>query len=221
MDNKEIDSNLWKDQGNIFYKQENYEEAIRCYHEALVINPNSESAWHNLGMTLKRQGKTEESKFCFDKEKQCSSDISSKTQITPKTEKSSQRKKIVKISLIVIPILVVAILAMFLLFPSNPPSNPTISPSLPPNSNSPISPNLPPTTPNVYTNTQLNQPCPEGYFLGDDGNCWENGSVKCDCGGFAYCQPGGVCIQNEWVEQCPPGYIQGAEGGCWENSSVK
>jgi tetratricopeptide (TPR) repeat protein len=221
VDDKEINSNLLKDQGNIFYKQGNYEEAVRCYHDALVLNPNSDSAWHNLGMVLKRQGKIEESEYCFKKANGLTKETSLKNQIPPEKKKPLQKKKIIKISIIIIPIVVVAIIAILLLFPPVSQSNPPLSSNLPPTSNSPISPTPPPATPVVNSNVQLNQPCPDGYFLGDDGNCWENGSVKCNCGGYAYCQPGGVCVNNEWVEKCPEGYLQGAEGGCYENSSVK
>jgi len=48
-------------------------EAIKCFDEAIKINPNFAGAWHNKGLALRNLGKNEEAVKCFDKAKNISS----------------------------------------------------------------------------------------------------------------------------------------------------
>ena len=43
-----------------------YEESIKCYDEAIKLNPKNENAWNNKGYSLNNIGKYEESIKCFD-----------------------------------------------------------------------------------------------------------------------------------------------------------
>lgn len=43
------------------------EEAIRCYDEAIKINPKDAEVWYNKGMSLKILEKDSESRDCFKK----------------------------------------------------------------------------------------------------------------------------------------------------------
>jgi tetratricopeptide (TPR) repeat protein len=62
MDNGAI---AWKEKGNAYYKQKRYEEALRCYSEAVQADPLYADAWYNLGMTCRALGYTDESVTCF------------------------------------------------------------------------------------------------------------------------------------------------------------
>jgi hypothetical protein len=55
----------WKEKGNGFYKQRRFDEALRCYLEAVEIDPLFADAWYNLGMTCKALGYQKESVTCF------------------------------------------------------------------------------------------------------------------------------------------------------------
>ena len=62
----------WKDQGNVYYKQKRYEEALRCYSEAVQIDPLYADAWYNLGMTCRALGYADEAGTCFERAKKYS-----------------------------------------------------------------------------------------------------------------------------------------------------
>lgn len=122
--NEKNNSDSWKEKGNEFYKQGNYEEAIQCYHDAIVLNPTSESAWHNLGMAYSRAGKVEDSKFCFNKEKELSS--IPKSPLRPKKVKPI--KKVALFASIIILIIIIGVIVIPPLFIPpipNPPINTT------------------------------------------------------------------------------------------------
>lgn len=57
----------WKKRGDEFIKSEKYEDAIKCYKEALKINPNYVSAWNNLGFVNSKLGRIDEAKKCREK----------------------------------------------------------------------------------------------------------------------------------------------------------
>jgi tetratricopeptide (TPR) repeat protein len=59
----------WKEQGNTYYKQKRFHEALGCYAEAVRIDPRYSDAWHNLGLACKALGYEQEAKSCFEKEK--------------------------------------------------------------------------------------------------------------------------------------------------------
>jgi tetratricopeptide (TPR) repeat protein len=71
MDNVQ-DSDFWKDQGNNYYKTGNYIDAIISYKRALEINPGSDKAWYNLGMTYNRMNNKKDSRSCFEKSQELS-----------------------------------------------------------------------------------------------------------------------------------------------------
>ena len=112
--NTNDDSDLWKEKGNQFYIKENYEEAAKCYHQALEINPKSSSTWHNLGMVCRKLGKVEDSQFCFKQAEQYTLKSQQKSPVSPKKPMS---KKLGIIALISILIIVIAIITSILLFP--------------------------------------------------------------------------------------------------------
>ena len=59
----------WKEKGNEYYKQKRYEEALRCYSEAVQLDPLYADAWHNMGMTCRTLGYTDEAVTCFERAK--------------------------------------------------------------------------------------------------------------------------------------------------------
>ena len=65
----ESDAFVWKEKGNDYYKQKRYEEALRCYSEAVQIDPLYADAWYNLGMTCRALGYADEAVTCFGRAK--------------------------------------------------------------------------------------------------------------------------------------------------------
>ena len=59
----------WKEKGNCYFKQSRYEEALRCYSEAVQIEPLYADAWYNLGMTCRALGYANEAVTCFERAK--------------------------------------------------------------------------------------------------------------------------------------------------------
>jgi tetratricopeptide (TPR) repeat protein len=57
----------WSNKGLALQNLGKYEEAIRCYDEALEINPKYAYAWNNKGDALNGLGKFQEAKHCYDK----------------------------------------------------------------------------------------------------------------------------------------------------------
>lgn len=62
-------ASVWKDKGNEYYKQKRYEEALRCYSEAIKIEPLYADAWYNLGMTCRALDYADEAVTCFERAK--------------------------------------------------------------------------------------------------------------------------------------------------------
>ena len=62
----------WKDKGNSYYKQKQYEEALRCYSEAIRVDPVYADAWFNLAITCRALGYADEAVTCFERAKKYS-----------------------------------------------------------------------------------------------------------------------------------------------------
>jgi len=50
----------WYNKGVDLYNQGNYDEAIKCYDEAIKLNPQLTEAWSNKGVVLGEQGNYDE-----------------------------------------------------------------------------------------------------------------------------------------------------------------
>jgi hypothetical protein len=66
MDNN---ADTWKKKGNEFYRHKRFEDALRCYLNAIQIDPVYADAWFNLGMTCRSLGYETEAVTCFEKAK--------------------------------------------------------------------------------------------------------------------------------------------------------
>jgi tetratricopeptide (TPR) repeat protein len=53
--------------GNQLFKEAKYEEALRYYEQAIRINENSVTTWHNRGSTLRKLKRYEEALSSYDK----------------------------------------------------------------------------------------------------------------------------------------------------------
>ncbi len=62
----------WKDKGNSYYKQKQYEDALYCYSQAIRIDPLYADAWFNLGMTCRALGYENEAATCYKQAKKYS-----------------------------------------------------------------------------------------------------------------------------------------------------
>jgi hypothetical protein len=58
---------VWKEKGNIFYKQKNYTEALFQYNQGLQTDPNNPDIWYNKSVVLRLLGRAEEAKECEEK----------------------------------------------------------------------------------------------------------------------------------------------------------
>ena len=56
----------WLERGHNQMNSGNYDEAIKCFDQALVIDPKNAIAWNNKGASLSNSGKHEEAIKCFD-----------------------------------------------------------------------------------------------------------------------------------------------------------
>jgi len=57
----------WSQEGAKNSKEGNFSEAIRCYSNALDINPNMSDAWYNLGIAYGREKQKSEALECYQK----------------------------------------------------------------------------------------------------------------------------------------------------------
>ncbi len=83
----------WKERGNGYYRQKRYEEALRCYSEAVQTDPLYADAWYNLGMTCRALGYVEEAVTCFERAKHYGQEGGNGTnpaRISPKSSVKSQ-----------------------------------------------------------------------------------------------------------------------------------
>lgn len=65
--NQRNDAIFWKEQGDAYFKSQNYDEAIRCYKKALEIDNEYINAWNNYGYALYKQGRLEEAEKIKEK----------------------------------------------------------------------------------------------------------------------------------------------------------
>jgi len=65
----------WKNRGNAALRSRDYRKGMECYKNAIDQNFRYSPAWHNLGLVLKKLGRTEESDFCFDVEREIEENI--------------------------------------------------------------------------------------------------------------------------------------------------
>jgi len=56
----------WFYKGVDLYDQGNYDEAIKCYDEAIKLNPQYAEAWSSKGNALVNQGDYDEAIKCYD-----------------------------------------------------------------------------------------------------------------------------------------------------------
>jgi Flp pilus assembly protein TadD len=55
----------WSNKGVVFFSQGKYDEAIKCYDEAIRLDPNNSEFWHHKGIVLKALGRTTEADACL------------------------------------------------------------------------------------------------------------------------------------------------------------
>ena len=64
---KPIEADAWFNKGNTAYDAKNYDEAIKCYKEAVTLDPSFVSAFYNLGVTYRKKGMFDESVTFYKK----------------------------------------------------------------------------------------------------------------------------------------------------------
>jgi len=57
----------WNNEGDAFYKEKNYEEAIKCFNKAIEMDSCNSLYWSNKGYTLYTLGRYEEAIECYDR----------------------------------------------------------------------------------------------------------------------------------------------------------
>ena len=80
---------MWRNTGNGYFNNGQYEEAIKCYFNAIELNPDYVDAWNNLGYTYHKMGKFEEANRC----KERINEIKSKPPKTEEIQKTKTEKK--------------------------------------------------------------------------------------------------------------------------------
>jgi tetratricopeptide (TPR) repeat protein len=65
--NKEKTAEDWFNQGNDYYYDTKYADAIRCYNKAIALNPDDPSIWYKKGFALYYQDKYGEALQCYDR----------------------------------------------------------------------------------------------------------------------------------------------------------
>lgn len=63
----EEESINWKNKGDECIRLEKYEDAIKCYQNAVSLNPEYIPAWNNIGYSLSKLGRNDEAKQIKDK----------------------------------------------------------------------------------------------------------------------------------------------------------
>jgi tetratricopeptide (TPR) repeat protein len=54
------DPEIWKEKGNEYFTKGDYDSALKCYRQAIEIDPNCVSGWNNYGLTLLKLGGIDE-----------------------------------------------------------------------------------------------------------------------------------------------------------------
>jgi tetratricopeptide (TPR) repeat protein len=54
----------WKNEGNKYYRNGDFENAVRCFDEAAKIHPERPAPWYNMGMAYEQLGNRQASEFC-------------------------------------------------------------------------------------------------------------------------------------------------------------
>ncbi|MCU0631218.1 MAG: tetratricopeptide repeat protein [Methanoregulaceae archaeon] len=61
------DATQWVTVGNTMFHEEQYSLALKCYANAIEINPVNLDAWNNISVTFERIGRLEEAGRCRQK----------------------------------------------------------------------------------------------------------------------------------------------------------
>ena len=61
------DATRWVTVGNTVFQEGQFALALKCYANAIEINPVNLDAWNNISVTFERMGKTEEAGRCRQK----------------------------------------------------------------------------------------------------------------------------------------------------------
>ncbi|MEI6293222.1 MAG: tetratricopeptide repeat protein [Methanomicrobiales archaeon] len=61
------DATQWVTVGNTVFHQQQYSLALKCYANAIEINPVNLDAWNNIAVTFESIGRTEEAERCRQK----------------------------------------------------------------------------------------------------------------------------------------------------------
>jgi tetratricopeptide (TPR) repeat protein len=61
------DATQWVTVGNTVFQEEQYALALKCYANAIEINPVNLDAWNNISVTFERMGRIEEAGRCRQK----------------------------------------------------------------------------------------------------------------------------------------------------------
>jgi hypothetical protein len=64
------DVSLWITMGNTVFMEETFILALKCYANAIVIEPCNLDAWNNIALTFTRLGRLEEAQRCKDRMKE-------------------------------------------------------------------------------------------------------------------------------------------------------
>lgn len=64
---KQEEAGLWKERGDAFFKQGDYENALACYNSGLEIDSDNCKIWNNKGFCLHKIGRKEEAGQCRQK----------------------------------------------------------------------------------------------------------------------------------------------------------
>ena len=60
------DSELWKSTGNVFFKQKDYQNALKCYEISIEIDHDNIATLNNIGMAYRMLGRNEDAETIFE-----------------------------------------------------------------------------------------------------------------------------------------------------------
>jgi tetratricopeptide (TPR) repeat protein len=60
-------SELWVNKGAVYYEMEDYKSAIKCYDQAIILNPENTNAMSNMGAAFTNSGDLESGMKCFNR----------------------------------------------------------------------------------------------------------------------------------------------------------